>query len=203
MLRCSKGRLMRKGRVVMVFCLTALTVLLAGGQEVEDEPRVVFVASDDQGTVWANLSLALQNRSDAYLPMVVGVQNNSKQEIKLTRESFYLADLDGVVYSMPTVKQWRKSYKRIVIDRRLLSTGGIPWEVWYRSGRLARSNFFPDLRGSRGNTTVNTIILRNGFGMVDLMYFEQLHEKQLGRPFLLTVQPKGWETPIRLRLYFS
>jgi hypothetical protein len=39
--------------------------------------------------------------------------------------------------------------------------------------------------------------------MVDLMYFEQIHQKQIGRPFILTVQPKGWEKPIRLRLLLS
>ncbi len=178
-------------------------VASAAGQDGEDEARVLFIASDDQGTVWANLSLALQNRSDAYLPMVVGVQNNSKNEIKLTRESFQLVDMDGVVYSMPSVKEWRKSYKRIVIDRRLLSTGGIPWEVWYQSGRFARSNFFPDLSGSRGNTTINTINLRTGYGMVDLMYFEQLRAQQADRPFILVVQPEGWEVPIRLRLYLN
>lgn len=194
---------MRKIRYLLILGLAGLAVSLAAGQDGEDEPRVLFVASDGQGTVWANLSLALQHRSDAYLPMVVGVQNNSSQEIRLDRESFFLTDLDGVVYTMPTVKQWRKNYDRIVIDRRLLSTGGIPWEVWYRAGRLARSNFFPDLSGRRGNTTVSSVVLRNGYGMVDLMYFEQLRDPQTLRPFILTVRPEGWETPIRLRLYIS
>jgi len=195
---------MRKTRYFIILCLAGCLVSLATGQDSEDEPRVLFVASDDQGTVWANVSLTLQNRSDAYLPMVIAVQNNSSQEIRLDRESFFLTDMDGVVYTMPTVKQWRKNYDRIVIDRRLLSTGGIPWEVWYRAGRLARSNFFPDLSGRRGNTTVSSIVLRNGYGMVDLMYFEQLRSNQISRPFILTVQPKkGWEAPIRLRLYLS
>jgi hypothetical protein len=194
---------MRKVRYLVILCLAGFIVSLAAGQDGADEPKVLFIASDEQGTVWANVSLALQNRSDAYIPMVVGVQNNSSQEIRLTRESFYLTDMDGVVYSMPTVKQWRKNYDRIVIDRRLLSTGGIPWEVWYRGERLARSNFFPDLRARRGNTTISSIVLRNGYGMVDLMYFEQLRDNQMGRPFILTVAPEGWETPIRLRLYLS
>jgi hypothetical protein len=154
-------------------------------------------------TVWVNLSLAMQNQDDAYLPAVVGVQNKSHNEIKLTRESFWLEDLDDVVYTMPTVKEWRKNYKRIVIDRRLMSTGGIPWEVWWRSGRFAPSNFFPDLRSTRGNTTRDSIVLRNGYGMVDLLYFERLRMNQIGRPFLLVVHPKGWEIPIRIRLYLS
>jgi len=194
---------MRTIRWLVICGFAAFVFAVAVAQDQDDEARVLFIASDDQGTVWANLSLALQNRSDAYLPMVVGVQNNSPNEVKLTRESFFLTDMDDIVYSMPTVKQWRKGYKRIVIDRRLLSTGGIPWEVWYQSGRLARSNFFPDLSGRRGNTTISTINLRTGYGMVDLLYFEQLRVQQTGRPFILTVQPVGWEVPINLRLYLN
>ncbi len=194
---------MRSVRWLVICGFVILAFGVAVAQDRDDEARVLFIASDDQGTVWANLSLALQNRSDAYLPMVVGVQNNSPNEVKLTRESFHLTDMDDVVYSMPTIKQWRKGYRRIVIDRRLLSTGGIPWEVWYQSGRLARSNFFPDLTGGRGNTAINTINLRNGYGMVDLLYFEQLREKQAERPFILTVRPEGWEVPINLRLYLN
>jgi len=190
-------------RHLVILCFVILAGGLAIGQDDKDEARVLFIANDDQGTVWANLSLALQNRSDSYLPIVVGVQNNSPNEIKLTRESFYLTDMNDVVYSMPTVKQWRKGYDRIVIDRRLLSTGGIPWEVWYQGGRLARSNFFPDLSGRRGNTTISTINLRTGYGMVDLLYFEQLRGQQADRPFILTVQPEGWEVPINLRLYLN
>ena len=194
---------MRTARHLVILGIAVLAAALSVGQDNQNETRVLFIANDDQGTVWANLGLALQNRSDGYLPMVVAVQNNSPNEIKLTRESFYLTDMDDVVYSMPTVKQWRKGYKRIVIDRRLMSTGGIPWEVWYQSGRLARSNFFPDLSGRRGNTTISTINLRTGYGMVDLLYFEQLRAQPADRPFILSVQPEGWEIPINLRLYLN
>jgi hypothetical protein len=38
---------------------------------------------------------------------------------------------------------------------------------------------------------------------VDLMYFERLRMNQIGRPFLLTVQPEGWEVPIRIRLHLN
>ncbi len=194
---------MRTARYLVILGFAVLVVVSATGQEGGDEAKVLFIANDDQGTVWANLGLALQSRSDAYIPMVVGVQNNSPTEIKLTRESFFLADMEGVVYSMPTVKEWRKGYKRIVIDRRLMSTGGIPWEVWYQGGRLARSNFFPDLTGARGNTTISSINLRSGYGMVDLLYFEQLRGQQADRPFILSVEPEGWEVPINLRLYLN
>jgi hypothetical protein len=193
---------MRAGHVV-----TLALVLLGGAfvlaEETVDPPRVLFIAEDDQGKVWANLSLLLRDSSGAYLPMVIGVQNKSDSEIRLNRESFWLADLDGVIYPMPSVRNWRKHSKRIVLDRRLMSTGGIPWEVWYSSRRFARSNFFPDLRPTRGNTTMDNVNLRTGFGMVDLMYFERLRQMELHRPFFLTIHPKGWERPIRLRLYLS
>jgi len=184
---------------VMIIC-AVLSGAPAAAQDGDEPSRVLFIAENDQGTVWVNLSLALQNQDDAYLPMVVGVQNKSQNEIKLTRESFWLSDLDDVIYTMPSVKEWRKNYKRIVIDRRLLSTGGIPWEVWWSGGRLARSNFYPDLRSTRGNTTVDSITLRTGYGMVDLLYFEQLRTSGDGRPFILSIRPEGWEVPIQVRL---
>lgn len=189
------------------FGMLLALVLLAGAvglaQEVEDPAKVLFIAEDAQGKVWANLGLMLQGNSEPYLPIVIGVQNKSDSEIRLNRNSFWLSDLDGVIYTMPTVKDWRKHYKRIVIDRRMMNTGGIPWEVWWRSGRFSQSNFFPDLRPSRGNTTLDNVSLRTGYGMVDLMYFERLRLLEVGRPFFLTVQPEGWEAPIRLRLYLS
>ena len=194
---------MRAVAIISVMGLAMLLGAVAAPQEADEPTQVVFIGEDEQGTVWVNLSLALQNQDDAYLPMVIGVQNKAHNQIKLTRESFWLSDLDGVIYTMPSVKEWRKYYKRIVIDRRLLSTGGIPWEVWWRSGRFSPSNFFPDLRSNRSSTTRDSIVLRNGYGMVDLMYFEQLRSNQIGRPFILTVHPKGWEVPIRIRLHLS
>jgi hypothetical protein len=184
----------------MLSGLAVFAGAFAGAQETQEPAQILFVAEDDQGTVWVNVGLAVQDQSGAYLPLVVGVQNKAASEIKLNRESFLLIDLDDVVYTMPTVKEWRKSYKRMVIDRRLMSTSGIPWEVWWSGGRLARSNFFPDLRSTRGNTTVDSITLRTGYGMVDLLYFEQLRTSGDGRPFLLSIRPEGWEVPIQIRL---
>lgn len=193
---------MRAG-YALVLPLALLGAVFVLADEPVDPPRVLFIAEDDQGKVWANLGLILRDSSGAYLPMVIGVQNKSDSEIKLKRESFWLEDLDGIVYAMPSVKNWRKHSKRIVLDRRLMNTGGIPWEVWWTGRRFAQSNFFPDLRPTRGNTTLDNVSLRQGFGMVDLMYFERLRQVEIRRPFFLTVHPKGWERPIRLRLYLS
>jgi hypothetical protein len=191
-------------RKIFPVMLVAVAVgSLLPAQDGSTASRILFIGEDNQGKVWANLSLTLAQQSEPYLPMVVGVQNKSSDVVKLDRDSFYLTDLDGIVYPIPSVRDWRKNYDRIVIDRRMMNTGGIPWEVWWRSRKFSPSNFFPDLRATRGNTTQDSISLRTGFGMVDLMYFERLRTPEIGKPFFLTVRAEGWEVPITLRLFLS
>jgi hypothetical protein len=193
---------LRRSVVLAAGALVAVGALAVGAvlAEEEDAGRILFIAEDAQGKVWANLSLTGQRDTEPYIPMVVGVQNLSSAKLKLNRESFWLSDLDDVLYAMPSVKEWRKNYGRASMDRRLLSTGGIPWEVWARSGRFGSTNFFPDLRASRGSTTRDVVTLRQGYGMADLLYFERPRTLERGRPFFLAVQGEGWEVPIRLRL---
>jgi hypothetical protein len=167
----------------------------------EAEPqRVLFIAENDAGRVWANLTLTLQRTSEPYLPMVVAVENHSKAPITLKRNSFWLSDLDEIVYVMPTVKEARKNYDKTVMDYRMVSYAGIPWETWRWTNRLESANFFPDLRASRGNTVRDQVTLRHLHAMVNLLYFERPRNLQAGRPFFLAVHPEGWEIPIRIRL---
>lgn len=179
-----------------VIVVTAVVVIA----QVGEASRILFIAEDEQGKVWVNVSLTRQRLDEAYLPMVIGVQNLQKKDIHLDRESFSLTDLDGLIYGVPTVGEWRKNYKRAVIDRRMLTTGGIPWEVWYRTGKLGQTNFFPDLHAQRGNTTMDSVYLRRGHGMVDLLYFERPRGLEVGKPFFITIHPQRWEVPISLRL---
>jgi hypothetical protein len=173
-------------------------------QEQETEPqRVLFIAENDAGKVWANITLTLQRTAEPYLPMVVAVENMSKNSIVLDRENFWLSDLDNIVYFMPTVKEVRKNYDKIVMDYRMVSYAGIPWENWRWTNRLESANFFPDLRSTRGNTVRDHLTLRQRHAMVNLLYFERPRNLQRGRPFFLVVHPKGWEIPIRIRLLIS
>jgi len=195
---------MRLGTGVVV-CTLGVAIAVAGwvlGQDAEP-PQILFVAEDASGKVWANLSLTGQREAEPYVPMVIGVQNLASAKITLDRESFWLSDLEDVLYPMPTVREWRKGYGRISMDRRMVSTGGIPWEVWASSGRFSQTNFFPDLQVTRGGTTRDVVTLPQGHGMADLMYFERPRQLERGRPFFLAVMAKGWEAPIRLRLILS
>jgi hypothetical protein len=178
--------------------------LTAAQEEPEQEQqRVLFIAENDAGKVWANLTLTLQRTAEPYLPMVLAVENLQRKSITINRESFWLSDLDDIFYFVPSVKEVRQNYDKIVMDYRMVSYAGIPWENWRWTNRLERANFFPDLRSTRGSTVRDHLTLRQRHAMVNLLYFERPRSLQRGRPFFLTVHPKGWEIPIRIRLIIT
>ena len=149
--------------------------------------------------MWSNATLTLQRTAEPYLPIVVAVENLHKKSITIDRGSFWLSDLDDILYFMPSVKEVRKNYDKIVMDYRMVSYAGIPWENWRWTDRLERANFFPDLRSTWGATVRDHVTLRHRHAMVNLLYFERPRNLQSGRPFFLNVHPKGWEIPIRIR----
>jgi hypothetical protein len=172
-------------------------------QERQEEQRLLFIAENEDGKVWANLTLTIQRTTEPYLPMVVAVENQTEKPATFNRESFWLNDLDDIIYTLPTVKELRKSYDKAVMDYRMVSYAGIPWENWRWNRRLEMSNFFPDLRASRGTTVRDQITLRQRHAMVDLLYFERPRNLGRGRPIFLNVRGKNWEIPIRIRLVFQ
>lgn len=185
--------------------IVALVFVLAGGvllaQDAEEEqPKYVFFVEDTKARVWANLTLTGQRADEPYIPIVIGVQNMQQKAVTLDQASFRLSDLDDLIYVMPTVKAWRKSYDKIVMDRRTMSASGIPWQVWQTGRRLGETNFFPDLRSQRGNVLRDSVTLRKGYGMVDILYFERPRRFSANRPFFLEVWGEGWESPIKMRL---
>ena len=197
-------------KIATLACLAALLTvgLLTVDAEVVEEkqaPRFLFIAENENGKVWANVTLTLQRTAEPYLPMVVAVENLQKKSITLERESFWLSDLDDIVYIVPSVKEVRKNYDKTVMDYRTVSWAGIPWENWRYTRRLERSNFFPDLRASSaGNTVLDRVTLRQRHAMVSLFYFEKPRNLEPGKPFFLVVQPKkGWEIPSRMRIVIA
>jgi len=190
--------------VAALFLVVISTVTAVFAQE-EQTQRFLFIAENENGKVWANVTLTLQRTAEPYLPMVVAVENHAKKSITLDRESFWLSDLDDIVYIVPSVKEVRKNYSKTVMDYKTISYAGIPWENWRWTRRLERSNFFPDLRASAsGNTVLDRVTLRQRHAMVSLFYFEKPRTLAPGKPFFLVVRPKkGWEIPIRMRLVLS
>ena len=177
-----------KARLITAVVVLA-TVAVAGGLLAEEEETRLwdFDVEDENGRAWANLTLTGLRMDEPFIPIVVAVQNNSKKPVTLNRESFRVTDLDGLVYMLASVRDWRKHYDPIVQDRRMMSTGSIPWRVWYSSNKLGSTNFFPDLKTGRGNVLRDSVTLRRGYGMFDLMYFERPRNLSVKRPFFLEV----------------
>jgi hypothetical protein len=186
-----------------VLAASALGVASVLAQDEPEAQKVLFIAENEEGKVWANLTLTIQRTNEPYLPIVVAVENLSENMAKINRDSFWLNDLDDLVYVLPSVKEMRKNYDKEVMDYRMVSYAGIPWENWRWNRRLEASSFFPNLRASRGNTVRDRVTLRQRHAMVDLLYFERPRNLGLGRPFFLNVHPGGWEVPIRIRLVIS
>jgi hypothetical protein len=187
----------------MIAVVAVLALVQTGGvvRAADESSQELFYAENGSGRVWANIRLVGQRLDDAFLPIVIGIANTSDEPVEITRDRIWLSDVSDIVYTMPTVKELRKGYSRVALDRRAMSTAGIPWEVWVRSGTYEPSNFFPDMRARRGNNTVrDRITLRKGYGMIDLFYFERPRDLAPGSRFLLEVHPKGWEKPIRMFL---
>ncbi len=203
--------LKHKAQTVLVASATVATLLAVGvplaqesAKPPEDPSKILFIAEDENGKVWANLSLTVQRTGEPYLPMVVAVENQHSKPVTLTRESFWLSDLDDIIYVMPSIKEMRKNYERAVMDSRTVSFAGIPWESWRWNSRLEPSNFFPNMRSTRGNTVMDTVTLRQRHAMADLLYFERPRNLGEGRPFFLNVLPKkGWDAPIRIRFVIA
>ncbi len=170
---------------------------------VPQDRQFVFSDKSGAGQLWANLTLTYMRLGEPYLPMVIGVQNFSKQSARLGPESFHLIGPDGSRYPLAELKTLRQEYERFGQDHRVASGAGIPVDVWIRQRRYRESNFFPDIARSRRPTVIDAVSLGRGDGTADLFYFVTPPDLAPGRPFLLEVRPDGWEVPLRLRLILT
>ena len=145
----------------LVAAVVAVSSVFAA--EDSENQQILFIAESDFGKVWVNLSLTLQRTNEPYLPIVVAVENLSNKSATFDRDSFWLNDLDDIVYLLPSVKEMRKNYDKSAMDARMVSFAGIPWENWRWNRRLESSNFFPDLRATRGSTVRDKVTLIRGY----------------------------------------
>jgi hypothetical protein len=181
---------------ITALLLVALTVAVPG---MPQESQLVNVGENNFGVVWANIQLTRMRVSEPYLPMVIGIQNASSESVRIDRDAIRLVGPDGRRYPVAGLKEVRKEYDRLNLDRRIANANGIPWEVWYRQRRLQESNFFPGVMNRRG-TVIDQVVLRRQDGMVDLVYFPTPRGLALNTPFALEIAPEGWEAPLQIRL---
>jgi hypothetical protein len=180
-------------RPVVIVISLALSLPVATAQEMQ----VLYTAQGQFGSVWANVSVTHQRVAEPYLPVVIGIQNMGPDAVTIDRAAVRLIGPDGTRYPMADLREVRKGYGKMRLDRRIATSAGIPAEVWYRQGRLAESNFFPDV-GSRGGTVIDRVVLRRTDALVDIVYFRRPQSLTASAPFIIEVAPDGWEVPTRL-----
>jgi hypothetical protein len=183
----------------MRFVSALLVVLAAAAPGVPQESQLVNVGENSFGAVWANIHLTRMRVEEPYLPLVIGIQNLSSESVRIDRDAIRLVGPDGRRYPVAGLKEVRKEYDKLNVDRRIANANGIPWEVWYRQRRLRESNFFPGVMNRRG-TVIDEVVLRRQDGMVDLVYFPTPRGLALDTPFALEIDAEGWEVPLQLRL---
>ena len=187
-------------RIALAVSAVLVAFVLAWGARADDgpRPRIVFSGGNEVGEVWANVKLTVQRLDEAYLPMVVMVANRSENAARVNRDSLRLVAANGVRYPMPALKELRKGYDKIHLDRRAVSAAGLPYQVWQRDRRLIESNFFPDTLSFRRALVIEELVLPSGFAFVDLVYFAKPPAAAPGRPLVLEVVADGWDRPLRL-----
>ena len=176
-----------------------LVVLAMAVPGAPQESQLVNIGENSFGVVWANIHLTRMRASEPYLPMVIGIQNLTSGSVRIDRDAIRLIGPDGRRYPVAGLKEVRKEYQKLNLDRRIANANGIPWEVWYRQRRLRQSNFFPGVM-NRSGTVIDEVVLRRQDGMVDLVYFPRPRDLGPDTPFALEVAADGWEAPLQLRL---
>jgi len=192
------GRGVKRFSISVMLALALVGLAAATNAEEPTRPRLVFHGDNDFGEVWANVGLTAQRLDEAYIPMVVMVVNRSRETVVIDRDSLRLIGAGGVRYPMPTLKELRNGYRKVVLDARAVSGAGIPWEVWSRERRLVDSNFFPNITSDRRAIVIDEVSLPPAYALIDLVYFAKPAGLGIDEPFILEVHAIGWDAPLRL-----
>jgi len=190
-------RKLKPGLAILVILMLCGIRAEAGGGTFQR----IFTAKTAEGEVWVSADLALQRRTDAFVPLVVAVYNSAKTSAVIERSSLKLIGTDGVPIRMAGIPELRKSYSKQNFDVTMLRLYGMPFGTWLRLQRLVPSNFFPIVSVDRGGVRIERVELAPFFWTIDLVYFKRPVGLAEGRTVILEVAPKGWQTPIQVKLH--
>ncbi len=187
---------MRGHRTRMVACATCLVIaavaLAWAGQ------TAIFTTKTDEGWVYVNVDLARKRTGEAFIPLLVGVMNNSKQSVVLTRESFRIVMPDGTRLPAASVQQIREGYPKLENDFRWLASVEPARILGVRGVGTVPSHFYPGL--VEGTPVVITEVeLPPRYWTADLIYLPR-PEGFTGGELVLEVAGEGWKAPVLVNL---
>jgi len=181
--------------------LVALVVasLASAGVTLAGQSDKVFTVKTEDAWVYVNVELARKRMQEGYIPLVVGVMNNAKNNVNLTRESFKLIGPAGQEIPAATVKEIREGYPKLDSDYRWLQQVTPMRILGVRGVQAIPSHFYPGLyEGS--SVVINTVQLSQRFFTADILYFKKPEGFTTGN-LVFEVQAKGWEKPVRVSIH--
>jgi len=177
---------------VFVFCLASAGVTLAA------ESDKIFTTKTGDGWVYVNVELARKRTSEGFIPLVVGVMNNSKNSVDLTRESFKLIGPAGQVIPAARVQEIREGYPKLDLDYRWLEHVTPMRILGVRGVRAVPSHFYPGLyQGS--SVVISTVQLARRFFTTDILYFEK-PAGFTGGELVFEISAEGWSEPVKVKI---
>ncbi len=186
------GRHLKKtAALAAVAILAAAALAWAGG-------TAIYTSRTDEGWVYVNVDLARKRTAEAFIPLLVGVMNNAKQSVVLTRDSFRLVMPDGTRIPAATVEQVRRGYPKLENDFRWLESVEPARILGVRGVGAVPSHFYPGL--VEGTSVVITEVeLPRRYYTADLVYLPR-PEGFSGGELVLEVAARGWEQPVLVNL---
>ena len=183
----------RRTAVAMVAALS-----LAGAGIAAVGAPAIFTTHTAEANVYVNPSLARLHPAEAYLPLVIGVVNNAYQSVHLTRGSFALETKSGASPAI-SIAELRKSYGKIVFDRRQLETMDVVKVLGLQGIISVPSNFYPVVR-NEGSVLTPIVQLPRRYYTWDVLYFKRPVGLKPGDTFTVVVSAKSWKKPIRVKV---
>ncbi len=180
--------------------MVALLVLglASAGVTVAGQSDKIFTTKTEDGWVYVNVELARKRTGESYIPLVVGVMNNSRNNINLTRESFRLIGPAGQEIPAATVQEIREGYPKLELDYRWLDQVTPMRILGVRGVQAVPSHFYPGLY--QGSLVVtSTVQLSQRFFTADILYFKK-PEGFTGGSLVFEVRAKGWKEPVRVSI---
>jgi hypothetical protein len=176
----------------VVISLASAGVTLAGSSD------KIFTTKTADAWVYVNVELARKRTQEGYIPLVVGVMNNSRNNVDLTRESFALIGPAGQRIPAATVQEIREGYPKLSLDYRWLEQVTPLRILGVRGVQFIPSHFYPGLyKGSA--VVISTVQLSQRFFTADILYFKKPEGFTTGT-LVFEVQAKGWEKPVRVSI---
>ncbi|HHQ49261.1 MAG TPA: hypothetical protein ENK19_10330 [Acidobacteria bacterium] len=180
--------------------LVALVVvsLASAGVTLAGQSDKIFTTKTQDAWVYVNVDLARKRTKEGYIPLVVGVMNNSKNNVNLTRSSFKLIGPAGEEIPAATVQEIREGYPKLDLDYRWLQQVTPMRILGVRGVQFIPSHFYPGLyEGS--SVVINTVQLGQRFFTADILYFKKPKGFTTGT-LVFEVTAKGWEHPVRVSI---